>query len=453
MNVKYLCLIFSLPFLLQAAPFADSIVKIKSYYKSSSFPPRIGSGMVIQWQDHKYILTSEHVIYHSNKSFIHELMDSSGHRHFITYLVSDAGRGLALLQLQTEEANLVAFNLDSKNDSPPFLQENITMIGYPVDSDAALINKKGKLNNLKFPSELFVETLELMEVKGGYAEFGMSGGAAFSRQGEYRGLLSHQIINDKSENIILLISAAQVRQWLESILAVSGILKSPSPIDLFQDPAQQVSDFNSYRTAHLYFSFSEPYGAGTLLALVVVPSKNQSTEKFYGGDRGPFVNLTFKPGMSLTCFGFRTAGVLGDLISPPRTIHSWLRKAIDPTVEPLWTYDGGGIVKNVRKARTYYSDFVNFARQLASPSTARLAGYLDTLAFLLQFTPSNDSRGDKANEESLGNWRLIKPKDLDYILNDASLQVEWSEASKISTAHNIRNKLNELKIVMSELTL
>lgn len=444
-----------MPLLIQAISLSptDSIVKIKSYYKSPSFPPRIGSGMIILWRSQKYILTSDHVIYHSNKSFIHEMTDAQGRNHFLTYLVSDAGKGLALLQLIEDEATSIPYSLDQINEPNPILFEDITMIGYPADSDAVLMNKKGKLNSIKYPSDLFIQISNLLEVNGGYGEFGMSGGGAFSTQGEYRGLISHQIIKNDSAISVLLIPAADIKIWLQNLFNSEGQLKSPSPIDLFQDPSQQVSEFLSYRTSNLYLSFSQIYGPGTPLGLTVFNSKNRVTDKIYGGDNGPFSNLFFKPDFNLICLGFRSAQVLGDLIPPPSTVNPWLRTAIDPTIELLWTYDGAGVITNVKKARTYQKDFTNFAKQINQANAPHLRFYLEKIAYYLEFTPNNNTIDDDTNESALGKWRLIKPKDLDFILNDPSLKDEWSNMAKISLDHTIKDKLIELKIIMQELTL
>ncbi len=56
----------------------------------------------------------------------------------------------------------------------------------------------------------------MVEVVDGHAEFGMSGGAAFSSTDRYQGLLSHQIEKDGS-NIILLIPSSVIYAWLDSI--------------------------------------------------------------------------------------------------------------------------------------------------------------------------------------------------------------------------------------------
>src|SRR5690349_15385905 len=108
-----------------------------------------------------------------------------------------------------------------------------------------------------------------MEITGGHGEFGMSGGAVISPEGEFRGLLSHQILSREAGELddsnrsqdsdsVLAIPAANVKDWLKDVLTAEGELISPLPIELFQDPAQQASDFPSLRTANIYISFSAP---------------------------------------------------------------------------------------------------------------------------------------------------------------------------------------------------
>ncbi|WP_413291345.1 S1 family peptidase [Bdellovibrio sp. HCB337] len=449
--LKLFFLFLIAPLVIYAATPSESVVKITSYYSTSSLQPRLGSGLVILWQGHKYVLTSDHVAYHSNRSFTHEITDEQGHKQTLEYFVSDAGRGLALLRFLTDDPSFVPFDLGAQQEDVPSLNEHITMIGYPADSDAMLIDKKGQLSNIKFPSELFVELPELMEVKGGYGEFGMSGGAGFSASGIYRGLISHQIVSG-SNNTLLLIPANVVQTWLGSVLSADGSLKSPSPITLIQDPAQQVSDFPSYRTGNLYFAFSEPFGKGMGSSLVVMATKDKNTDTVFGGDQGSFANLVFKPRVSFSCMGFRTKEVLGRHFGSAGSLNGWLRLAQNPQIEPLWIYEGIETVTNVRKARALQPDFARLASELRGLQAQQLASYLGRIATLLEFYSRGDSYQDSMDENALGNWRFIKPKDIDYILHDAGLKTEWQKLAEVSLETRARQKLNELRAVMAELT-
>ncbi len=58
--------------ILSQAEVSDCVVKIRSAYSSNSVQPRVGSGLLIKWQNRFLVLTSDHVIFHSNRSFSHK---------------------------------------------------------------------------------------------------------------------------------------------------------------------------------------------------------------------------------------------------------------------------------------------------------------------------------------------------------------------------------------------
>lgn len=448
-SLKLFYSLFFVPLLAPAAA-VDSIVKIKSFYSTTSLQPRLGTGIVVQWRGHKYVLTSDHVIYHSNRSFTHQISDSKGHTDSLQYFVADAGRGLALLSFKDGPNSFESFDFETVGLQHPSLFESITMMGFPADSDTVLVDQKGKLSNLKFSSDIFVELSQLMEVSSGHAEFGMSGGAAFSAEGVYRGLLSHQFVAQNLDTT-LLIPAEVVRNWLESIWDPSGLLVSPSPIELFLDPAQQVSDFPSFRTSNLYIAFSEVFGNG-VWGIQPITSKTIATETIYGGSNGNLAKVSIELTTRFLCMGFRRKEVLGSYAASPNKLNLWMRALKNPQIEPLWTISGKDHVVNVRKARAYQKDFEALLGKIGSGQAPQLSQYVMKIAELLIFYPSVNPSEQTHDELGLGNWRYIKPKDLDYILDAPALAAEWA-AIEPELKVPLRQKLIELQIIMRNLTL
>lgn len=427
----------------------SAVVKVFSAYNGSSIQPRLGSGLVIKKMGHFYVLTSDHVVFHSNKSFTHKIQNNLGKISQAVYLTSDAGRGLALLTLLDEPKDLTFYDMDlSAFNSPPLPSETVTLVGYPADSDSVLLDKKGWLNNSHYASDLFVELAELYEIKGGHGEFGMSGGAAFKRDGAFIGVLSHQILSSQNESV-LLIPAPLVKNWLNAVLDSQGGLKHPSVIDIFQDPAQQVSDFQSLRTGRVYISYSQPFGNSGPWAAHPLDSQ-LATDGFYAPQR--LAGLPFKEHTDILCFGFRRTEIFGSSVQNPAKLNLWMRSLLDPSLEPLWTYDGPNTISNVRKARALRNDFQQLAAAISSVNAPQLRYSLQRISDLLVPSSSSDSQVKDADEMALGPWRLIKPKDIDFLLNSPTLQAEWREIAHSSHEVITRQKLQELRGIVENLT-
>lgn len=443
------CILLSTAFV-HASP-ADSVVKIRSYYKSAALQPRVGSGLLIKFKGKRFVLTSDHIVYHGEKSFTHEVLDSEGHAGKLKFLLSDAGKGFALLSFVEHEEDFLFFDFDNALRDVASDDEEISLMGFPADSDGLLVDSKAIIQSTRFPSALFVELETLIKVKSGHGEFGMSGGAAFSKKGTYRGILSHQIV-ENSVNHVLLISSQTVFESMDSLFDQDGNLKVPSPIALFQDPAQQASDFVSYRTKDLYMTAINPYGPSTPWGMELVFLSGLATESLYGGESGPLASiekLRNTKGISLRFLGYRKNEILGSAAGVGSDkINLQLRTIKNMSIEPLWTIESSEKADHVLRAQKIRPSLLQLQRALNFTKAVRLSHYVGRVASLLQ--PAE--RDDSFQNTGLGAWRFLKPKDLDFILNDPSLALEWTEIESQSQGALLKLKLNELKKIMSALT-
>jgi hypothetical protein len=328
-----------------AQDLSEAVVKITSSFSSSTIPPRQGSGILIRFRKKIFILTSDHVVYHSNRSFKHQMLTFNGDSLALQYLISDAGHGLALLNPETESADFSkAVDLDSSpswRDSKLNTAEQISLAGFPVSSDAVLVDSSAKIKSLQTPSELFVQLPTLLEVSSGHGEFGMSGGLGYSQTGIFRGVISHQVVNDQ-ENTVLLIGAPEVRAWLQSVVATDGTLFRPSPVALAQDPAQQASEFPSLRSANFYITLIRPFAGVGPTGIEVLLTKTPSTETLFGGSNGRLSEILAVKSVCDCHFrslGFRKKTLLGSSEGGGATLPQQMRRLLDSSIEPLWTFE------------------------------------------------------------------------------------------------------------------
>lgn len=431
---------------------ADSVVKIRSSYKNSSTQFRVGSGLLIKWGSRRFVLTSDHVVFHSNNSFIHQMLDSAGRSVGLTYLLSDAGKGLALMELSgTAPQDLNSYPVTAEWLKPLSLGSSSTMAGYPADSDDVLVSQSGQIHNLAMASNLFIELPTLVEVTEGHAEFGMSGGAAFSAEGFYQGLLSHQV-EKNGKNTILVIPAAQIYTWLQEVLNPDGTFAKPSPILFVQDPAQQVSDFLSYRTGSLFITMVEPYGKNAGAGFEVLPTKKPSTDQIFLPELfiPAFEYLNKNPGTRLRVMGYRQNKPFGDIrggTSGNLTLD--LRTLTESDVEPLFTIEGWGREQIFKAIETQRKSLLTLQTRLDFSRSPQIRNYLQTI---IDLTSSFDSTPQDSND-GLGPWRFLKPKDLVFLLTDTSLDTEWKPLLQQAQGALLQKSFQELHRAFSELTL
>lgn len=449
------CVILLFTLQVQAAERWDvsqTVLKIQSVLQGSSFQPRVGSAIFIEFKGTPLVLTSDHVIFHSNKSLKHSVLDSQGQQLELEFVAADAGKGLAVLRPLADAGSFKKYPLFAR--APPELHESqgLTLIGYPAEATESLISEGGRVHNLQAASRIFVELPALVEVVDGHSEFGMSGGAAFSADGTFRGILSHQ--KDASGASTLIIPETVIRPWLEDLLDDEGHLQSPSPILLFQDPAQQVSDFLSYRTGFLYITTASPFGPQAARSLVVSSTRRAATELL-------FAPRALEPAQSflladrqvhLRTLGFRKKGsfvfagaISGHLVSDLRLLNN-------ENLEALWTVEGYDRSAALAAAADVGKRLQAVLPELQFKSSRHLLAFAKKVIELVQMPPRGGFESDHDHRYH-GAWRFLKPKDIRYVLQEPQLQGEWQAVLSQAQGESFKGLLEELEQTFADLTL
>lgn len=353
------------------------------------------------------------------------------------FLASDAGRGLALLRFTESPKGFGVYALPL---NPPELKisQNLSLIGYPAASDDLLVSDGGIIKNLEASTNLFVELSTMLEVAGAHSEFGMSGGAAFSEDGIFRGILSHQI-EKESSTTTLLISEPTVRQWISSVLTAEGTLQSPSPIALFQDPAQQMSDFVSYRTGFLYITEVQPFGPQGPAGMEMLVSKSYATETLYA----PWTlaraqdYLKVYSEARLRALYFRKNGFGGGVSAYSANMVLNMKLLSEPTYEPLWTVKGYNTERPLAEVESLRQEISAKIRTLDFSNARR---NFEFVSRLLQLLNTKDG------------WVQVKPRDIAAVLQDPTLEHEWKSILTQREGPKFKVLLETLQKTLNALT-
>ena len=426
-----------------AAEISDSVVKIQSAATGISAAVRKGSAILVNFEGSQWILTSDHVIYHSNKNFKHAITLSSGKTIPVQFLTADAGKGFAVLE-PLEPVPKELFHIVSAS---AVLAQEITLIGYPAESSEAVTSVGSFSADSLVPSNLFPELLKLIEVRNTYAEFGMSGGGAFCN-GALVGILSH-INQDNTALNVLAVPLADIVPTLKSFDPVRKVFPG---IHLVQDPAQQLSEFPSFRTGSLYVTFIAPFGADAAKGVEVIPTKSSSTENLYASPRMLEAQNFFKerPTERLRFVGFREANTWSNAGGSGQSFIANLRALADPRLEPLWYIEGYDRQLPLDEASALAAQV---SRGLPGASGAPIlrSKFFDIAN--LTDCQKNSGEMDKSICYHAGPWRIIKPKDLKGFLQDPALQSEWQYLDKNHPSLNVQKSLSRLITIFADLTL
>lgn len=175
----------------------DSVVRVRSFLCRTPDISRAGSGVLVKNEGRIYVLTSEHVVFHSEKSeFCHEIEKPGQFKYSVRFLTANWGNGLALLKApdHIESESITVLSLKTLKEEIPAQGEKVTLAGYVLQEDDQLMSE-GKVLVSRSQRHLFAEVQSVIELEQAHVEFGMSGGLAFSsRKKEWLGLISHQVI-------------------------------------------------------------------------------------------------------------------------------------------------------------------------------------------------------------------------------------------------------------------
>ncbi len=212
-------------FAADASLIQKSVVKIVSKMQGLSAELR-GSGLLFSKDGKRYVLTSDHVVAHGETFITTEATNSvSGEQLVLKFLASEWGNGLALLEVQkgSQAENAVSYQ-DILGEPSTKVGDSASFYGYPFESDALTEETEAKLLSFEASVPYFAFSRSLVELEAAVGEFGMSGGAAFSNQGQFLGVLAYQrILQPEStrENRVYSIPRKIVLPWLESYFKVT----------------------------------------------------------------------------------------------------------------------------------------------------------------------------------------------------------------------------------------
>jgi hypothetical protein len=197
--------------LLASAVHESRVVKIVSARCGDTREFR-GSGLLFQDSGRAYVLTSDHVVLHSNDGYCH----SAGSEE-AEYLTSEWGLGLALLKLPKGKPDSSWLTLADLAGQPVAKGEKLVVTGFPFGSFTLVEDGRGEVLLPASPSQLFALIPTLIETIGAHGEFGMSGGPVFTAGGKFAGVLSHQKLTP--DNHLLVVDAKKAGAWAASYFA------------------------------------------------------------------------------------------------------------------------------------------------------------------------------------------------------------------------------------------
>lgn len=208
------------------------VVKIASHLCSKR-EGLYGSGWVFRFKSQTYVLTSEHVVLHTegNEGVVcHRVFHPTSGWQPARLKHVDWGGGLAILELHE--------NWPTAQPLKPAaaLNHEVVIEGFPFHSMTALRDEQGRILSKKSRRHFIPLVQDMLEVSGAHAEYGMSGAPVFQRNGagDFVGLLSHQVIVQRfgRESLVasrelesqgtmnlLVIPASDIEPWLRKVLA------------------------------------------------------------------------------------------------------------------------------------------------------------------------------------------------------------------------------------------
>lgn len=240
--LRYL-LVFVLTFTItagraDATALSNAIVKTFSYPCADTTRAWQGSGLVIKVGADIFVLTSDHTILAANGAFCHHVHLRDDDRDLIAvYMTAEPALGLALLKLKEPSTifeDAIAF------DAFPFSGGNgvsldVSVVAYPRLETHPKEHNNGVLIDKNQKRPLYAGIPTLLEVKGAFLEYGMSGGALLTAEEDsYLGMISDRVLfsapqNSSQAGVLaadtaalrhgLAIPAAVVKAWLSKVFS------------------------------------------------------------------------------------------------------------------------------------------------------------------------------------------------------------------------------------------
>src|SRR5262249_8078729 len=140
-RVSFLLLIWAS---VSSGAFEDRIVKIHSGRCGDSNEFR-GSGLLFREGGRAYVLTSGHVVLHSNQGYCHKVVHSTLGEIEAEYATSEWGNGLALMVLPKAKPESDWMSLSDLVGTSVQKGEGVVVTGFPFASAKPIEDARGKV--------------------------------------------------------------------------------------------------------------------------------------------------------------------------------------------------------------------------------------------------------------------------------------------------------------------
>ena len=234
-----------------------------------------GSGVIVSQNGRLFVVTSNHVVLNGNGTFCHHVKNKDIGNIRADLIASDWSAGLALLELRISNKILGRLKPLSLRTTSAINNETMITSGFPYDGNESIQSTHGYVLQAASTRHWLGNASPMIELMDAHAEFGMSGGPAYSADGsEITGILSHQAlemslghpthVRDLSEsscsgnifNHIFVIPSDFVLTWMNGIL--SGSIK-PSLVEV---ASEQIMGKHTVVSGALSFSITSAISAG-----------------------------------------------------------------------------------------------------------------------------------------------------------------------------------------------
>ena len=253
-NMFIAALIVSYSAVTQAATAKPTVGKVTSYVCNTKSNQRLGSGTLLEAGGKLFVLTSAHVVFHSTLALERMCATFESDRKVLTlnYFAINFANGLALFEVAAKDLptaqpmKKVLWNdmqVQAEIDTSPA----ICLTGLPFGSATPLNDCNARILNAHSNRTILPLIDEVLEIDG-HSEYGMSGGAVFSAEGAYLGLISHQYLSidlgrpatiqdyvqngHSGELIGLAIPTVEIVPWIKIVLADP---KAGRAVEAFRD--------------------------------------------------------------------------------------------------------------------------------------------------------------------------------------------------------------------------
>ena len=236
--------------------FSSMVVKITSELCNLPTSRHQGSGFLFQNGGKSYVLTSDHVILHSNKNVCHSIWNTVIGNQKATFRFSDWGEGFALLEVpqltpQTGWEDLTQYWSINPSDI-----RSVAVAGFPHSSKTLIASSSNRVD--KYGPELFYSSGDRsLRIHDIHVEFGMSGGPIFGTgfynngAGGFVGIATHEQIEANGSTILFGLTRDSIGRILEGHFRMRGYIE---PF-LWQDISAQSAKVETVYSDEYKFEF------------------------------------------------------------------------------------------------------------------------------------------------------------------------------------------------------